>query len=275
MKYKLLAVDIDDTLLNTKKELTEGVRSALMNIQEKGVRLAICSGRLPYSARKFAEALGVFEHNGYFVSFNGGMVFNSRDEVIFDKVMDRKFLEPIYDVLRPTTVATVVHKYGEMFTDKEGNRYIELSSRTNGLPLNLVGDIARFVDWDLHKMVLVDEHETLETVKKILEEKFGDELDLYYSAPYFLEIMPKGVDKGTGLSEICKDMEIEPEEAVAVGDNFNDLAMIRAAGMGVAMKNSPPEVKAQANYVTTRDCDHDGLAEVARMIEKDFENDNL
>ena len=94
---------------------------------------------------------------------------------------------------------------------------------------------------------------------------FGNELDIYLSAPWFLEVMPKGINKGIGVERICEDMGITMSEVVAFGDSFNDLPMIKSVGMGIAMGNAEPELKAVAAMVTD-DCDSDGIAKALRTL---------
>lgn len=257
--YKLIAFDIDDTLLNTKKQISPRTRAALSDAQKRGIRLAVCSGRLPYGVRPYAEELDIFKYGGYFMGFNGGAIFNSERELINTTYLDRKYIEPVYELLRPTNITTMVHKGDVIFADKKENDYTHIESDVIGLPLNRVDDIAEYVDWDLHKMLLAGEPETLKQTEKLLKDKFGGELDIYLSAPWFLEVMPKGIDKGVGLEIICKNMGISTAEAIAFGDSFNDISMLKKAGTGVAMGNAEEAVKAAADMITA-DCDSDGIA---------------
>ena len=259
MKYKLIAFDLDDTLLNRQKKVTEKTKKALMNAQEKGLRLVVASGRLPYGVRPYAEQLDVMSHGGYYMGFNGGAIIDSRGELISATYLDSKYIEPVYDILRSTNITTMVHKGDDIYADRKVNAYTHVESDVIGIPLNLVDDIADFVDWRIHKFLLGGEPEELKATEKILIEKFGKELDIYFSAPWFLEVMPKGISKGIGIEKICEHMGISTDEVIAFGDSFNDLSMIRTAGMGVAMGNAEDEIKRCADYVTA-DCDSDGIA---------------
>lgn len=259
MKYKMIAVDIDDTLLNSEKKITPLTRQALIKAQKQGVKLVVASGRLPYGVRPYAEELGVFKYGGFYMGFNGGAIFNSDGECIGKTYLDSKFIEPVYSLIRPTDVTTMVHKGDIIYADRKVNKYTSVEPDVIGLPLNPVDDISRFVDWDLHKILLAGEPEELKTLEKALLEKFGGQLDIYLSAPWFLEVMPKGISKGLGLKRICAYSGIDMEEVIAFGDNFNDISMIEAAGLGVAMGNAEPKLKDAADFVTD-DCNHDGIA---------------
>lgn len=259
MKYKLIAFDVDDTLLNRQKIITPRTKQALLNAQSKGIKLCVSSGRLPYGVRPYAEELNVLENGGYYFGFNGGAVLNSKDELIGSTYLDSKYIEPVYSFLRPTNITTMVHKGSVIYADRKVNDYTHIEPDVIGLPLNLVDDIADFVDWRLHKMLLSGEPDELKATEQVLLREFGDELDIYLSAPWFLEVMPKGINKGLGVEKVCRDMGISLSEVIAFGDNFNDIPMIEMAGMGVAMGNAELELKEKADMVTA-DCDNDGIA---------------
>lgn len=258
-KYKLIAFDLDDTLLNTEKIITPDTKQALLNAQNSGIKLCVASGRLPYGVRPYALELNVLENGGYYFGFNGGAVVNSKNEIISTTYLDSKYIEPVYEILRPTNITTMVHKGDVIYADKKVNKYIDVESQAVGLPLNTVDDIAEFVDWKLHKFLLGGEPEELKVVEKELLSRFENELDIYFSAPWFLEVMPKGINKGIGVEKICRDMNISLDEVIAFGDSGNDISMLKKAGLGVAMGNADESVKKCADYITDT-CDADGIA---------------
>lgn len=258
MGYKLIAMDIDDTLLNRKKELSPATRGALMKAQDRGILLAVASGRLPYGVRPYAEALDVFSHGGYYMGFNGGAIMNCRDELIGKAYLDSKYIRPVYGILSAANVSTMVHKGAQIFSDRNVNQYTKLESDVIGLPVTPVDDLVSFIDWDIHKFLIGGEPRILKGLEQQLIAALGDEVDIYLSAPWFLEVMPKGVTKGSGLKIICDDAGIDISEAIAFGDSYNDIFMLKAAGVGIAMGNAEEEVKAAADMVTD-DCDRDGI----------------
>ena len=265
MKYKLIAVDIDDTLLNRKKEISPLTKAALLQAQENGVKVAVASGRLPYGVRPFAEQLEVFRYGGYYMGFNGGAIMNSKNELIGKSYLPDRYIKPVYEFLRPTNVTAMVHKGDVIYADKKVNPYTHIESDVIGLPLNLVDDLPSFIDWHIHKYLLAGDPEELQELQAKLIAALGNEVDIYLSAPWFLEVMPKGVDKGYGLQTICDDAGIDISEAVAFGDSYNDIRMIQRAGMGVAMGNAEEALKQVADMVTD-DCDHDGIAKALEKL---------
>lgn len=258
-KYKLIAFDVDDTLLTTEKVISPKTKQALLNAQKNGIKLCVASGRLPYGVKPYAEELDVLNNGGYYLGFNGGAVLNSGNELIGTTYLDSKYIEPVYEVLRPTNVTTMVHKSDIIYADRKVNDYTHIEPDVIGLPLNRVDDIAEFVDWKLHKILLCGEPGELKEVESKLKAKFADDVDIYLSAPWFLEVMPNGVNKGLGVEKVCADMGISMDEVMAFGDNYNDIPMLEMAGLGIAMGNAEDEVKNSADYVTDT-CDLDGIA---------------
>ena len=260
MQVKLIAFDIDDTLLNRKKEITPLTKSALLRAQGNGVRLVVASGRLPY-----AEALDIFSHGGYYMGFNGGAVTNARDELIGKACLDRKYIQPVYDILRPYDVCTMVHRGDSIFSDTKTNQYTQLEIDAVGLPVTPVDDLPAFIDWEIPKFLIGGEPDVLKGLEQELLRALGDEVDIYLSAPWFLEVMPKGVNKGTGLQMICDDAGVDIGETIAFGDSYNDVFMLKTAGFGVAMGNAEDAVKEAADMVT-EDCDEDGIAVALKVL---------
>lgn len=262
MKYRLLVTDIDDTLLTTDKRITNKVRDAIFKAQDAGVTVAIASGRLPIGVRPYAEELGVCERGGCYLAFNGGLVLDAQGNILHSNVLDRKYLPAIYNALRPYDVTVLVHTHDKIFTDNNQNSYAYTEPEALHQPLHLLNNLLTDVDWDLHKILIAGEPELLHRVEPVLKAQFGQELDIFLSAPWFLDVMPKGVNKGVGVRYLAARLGIPTEAVIACGDSYNDLSMIRCAGLGVAMHNAEDALKEAADYVTERDCDHDGIAEV-------------
>lgn len=262
MKYRLLVTDIDDTLLTTDKRITDTVKDAIFKAQNKGVTVAIASGRLPIGVRPYAEELGICERGGCYLAFNGGLVLDAQGNVLHSDVLDRKYLPAIYNALRPYDVTVLVHTHDKIFTDNNQNSYAYTEPEALHQPLHLLNDLLTDVDWDLHKILIAGKPEVLHEVEPALKAQFGQELDIFLSAPWFLDVMPKGVSKGVGVRYLAERLGIPMEAVIACGDSYNDLSMIQCAGLGVAMQNAEDALKEAADYVTLHDCDRDGIAEV-------------
>lgn len=262
MNYQLLVTDIDDTLLTTDKRISKKNKDALMAAQEQGVAVAIASGRLPIGVKPFVEALGLPDRGGYYLSFNGGLILDAQDHIIHSSVLERRWLDEVYTALRPYDVAVLVHQHDKIFTDNRQNSYSYTEPEALHQPLHLLDNLLTDVSWDLHKILIAGEPELLKEIEPVLKAQFSEELDIFLSAPWFLDVMPKGVNKGVGIRWLAERMGIPIDRVIACGDSYNDLSMIQEAGLGVAVQNAEPDLKAAADYVTERDCDHDAIAEV-------------
>ena len=139
---------------------------------------------------------------------------------------------------------------------------MEIESKINGIPIRQVNDFVKFVDFDVNKCLMTAPPEKAEHCMKLLQEKYKDSLSIYRSEPFFIEIMPKNIDKATSLDRMLETVGLKREDAICCGDGYNDISMISYAGVGVAMKNARDEVKQAADYITERTNDEDGLLDV-------------
>ena len=146
------------------------------------------------------------------------------------------------------------------------DKYVEIEARINGLPVREVPNFVEFVDFDINKCLMTADPEKAELLEKELQEKYESVASIYRSEPYFIEIMPRDVDKAASLDKMLPAMGVKRENVVCCGDGFNDVSMIRYAGVGVAMGNAQQAVKEAADYITATN-DEDGLVQV---IEKFF-----
>lgn len=266
MKYKLIALDLDGTLLNDEKIITEGNEKALIQAQQSGVKVVISSGRMPYGVRKYAEQLKLKEYGGYCICFNGGLVVDADGKVLFRKYMDRKYLKEICDIAEDTDVTVIVHKKDGLCGNENRNEFTDVAPKTVNAPLTQIENLYEYANWDFHKILLVGEYEKLCQLKEIICQRFQSELEVCFSTPWFLEVMPQGVDKGEALKNLCETIGFAVEETIACGDNFNDRNMLETAGLSVVMANGEDELKKKADYITVKDCNNDGIAEVVEKF---------
>lgn len=262
MKYKLIALDMDATLLNSDKIITEKTEKALIVAQKKGVKVAIASGRMPLGVTKYAKQLQLEKYGGYCICFNGGLIMDSKGEIIHKQYIDKKYLKIACDEVKDTDITVVVHRKDGLFGNKNTNNFTEKAPKTVNALLTQVENLPDYIDWNIHKILFVGELAKLKVLKEKLVNKYSDELEIVFSSPWFLEAMPKGIDKGAALKVICEKSGIDISEVIACGDNFNDQPMLDVAGLSVVMANGEEELKKSADYVTTADCDNDGIAEV-------------
>jgi hypothetical protein len=145
----------------------------------------------------------------------------------------------------------------------EPDEYVRLEAGINGLEIKVVEDFKDYVDFDINKCLMTAPPEKAAELEKELVQIYGDRLSIYRSEPFFIEIMPQNVDKATALDRMLETIGLTRENVICCGDGFNDISMIKYAGVGVAMGNAQPAVKDAADYITGTN-DEDGLVQVMK-----------
>ncbi len=265
MDYKLIAVDLDGTLLNSKKEISPRNRYALLEAQAQGKRVVIASGRHPIGVLPIAGDLMLERYGGFIMSFNGGIIIDCRTgKTVAGKLFPKEFLGDIISVLKGTNVTVMTFDSQKIYADNKVNDYTFIEREVLKTDMIVLDDFVSGIKFDIHKLLLAGEPDELNRCQEMLKRRYDGLLEIYKSAPYYLELMPFGVSKGSMLPGLLENIGVSREELLAFGDSFNDLTMIGYAGMGVAMDNADPEVKRISNFVCESN-DDDG---VARFIEK-------
>lgn len=260
MDYKLIAMDIDGTLLNSAKQITPHTRYALLEAQQQGKRLILASGRHPVGVYPIASDLLLDKYGGFIMSFGGGKIIDcTTGQTVVTRLFPKEYLADIVSVLKESNITVMVHDETKIFADNKVNDYTNVEKDIVKMDMTVVDDFVGAVKFDINKILLAGEPYELDKYQEILSRRYDGLLDVYKSAPYFLELMPFGVSKGSMLPLLLKKLGVDREELIAFGDNYNDLTMIGYAGLGVAMENAEEEVKKIANYVCESN-DNDGIA---------------
>lgn len=263
MKYKLLVLDIDGTVTNSKKEVPERTRKSILHLQERGVLVAIASGRAPKGVLPIAEKLKLHQFGSYILAFNGAKIINCKSrECIYEKHLPRHIPARLWQ-------DAMIHQLGILtYTDKaliagtKPDPYMDIESRISHMPIEYHPDFLSGIPAPVNGCLLTGAPESIEAVEPVLAHKYFHETQIFRSEPFFLEVAPKNVDKAYSLKQLLQLLGIRREEMVCCGDSFNDISMIQFAGLGVAMANGQQKLKDVANYITKYDNDHDGIAEV-------------
>lgn len=261
---KILVLDIDGTLVNSKKEITPETLKYLHMIQEEGHIVALASGR-PYPGMKgFAKQLKLDEYGGYALSFNGGKVIDcSTGKSVFEKAIPNKYLKTIYDYAIANGLGMVTYRDDQVLTGTEIDEYMEYEARLNYMVIHKVDDFLGEVDFDMTKCLLTATPEKAEHFEKELAQLLAPDLNVFRSEPYFIEITIKGVDKAESIDKLVNILGMEQKDTICCGDGFNDLTMVQYGGVGVAMDNAQQIVKDNADYITAS-CDEDGIVQVIK-----------
>lgn len=263
MDYRLLVLDIDGTATNSEKEVTKCTREAVLRLQKRGVQVVLASGRPPEGIYPIAEKLKLNQPGSYILSFNGGRIIDCTTRTcIFERKLPRHIPARLCQDAAKYHVGFAVYREGEIVAGTETDAYMMKESWVSGMPIRRCEDLGEFAEIPVHECLITGVPEVLEFLEPILTSRYLHEAQVFHSEPFYLEVTPKNVDKAYGLKHLLKILQIQPEEMVCCGDSFNDIRMLQYAGMGVAMANAEDKVKLVADYITERDNDHDGIAEV-------------
>ncbi len=262
MNYNIIALDLDGTLTNSQKIITDATKEALFKAQEKGAIVVLASGRPTCGIEPLAEELKLSQYGGYILSFNGGRIFDCKQQsVIEEQVVSPRHIPHIVQFAKQQKVRLLTYKDGVILTETPDCIYTQKEAAINNMPVQQVDDLAAFVDFEVPKCLLLEDGDYLAEVEQKAVAQFSTELDIFRSEPYFLEFMPKAVDKAASLAKLLAHLGLSREQLICCGDGFNDLSMISYAGLGVAMANAQPVVK-QAADVITKSNDEDGLVPI-------------
>lgn len=262
MNRKMLVLDIDGTLTNSKKEITEATKSAIDGIIDKGHIVVIASGRPTPGIRRVCETLGLYTKGGYGLSFNGAKITDMKSgETVYQRVLEKSVIPEIYAYALSKGIGMMTYEGENAVTGTRIDGYMELEARINGIGLKKVEDFAKYVSFDVNKCLLTAEVDYAAQIEKELAQKYEGRLSIYRSEPFFVEIMPCGVDKAASLKVLLERLNMSVGDMICCGDGFNDLSMIKFAGVGVAMANAADVVKEAADYVTLSN-DEDGIVDV-------------
>ncbi len=266
MDKKIIFLDLDGTLTNDEKKITPKTKEALMDIQKRGHIVALASGRPTPGMGFIAKELELEKYGGYVMSFNGGKIINWKTkETVFENTLDRKYLPDLIRYARQNNLGLITYDNKQGLVATRVDPYVMLETvKINRIPAFLT-DVVKYVDYNPNKCLYTVDPEFSEYHEKRLAEKFGDVLSVYRSTDYFIEIVPKGIDKAASIKVLIDKLNIPHENTIACGDGFNDLSMIKYAAVGVAMENAVDAVKESADYITASNND-DGIAKVVEKF---------
>ena len=264
---RLLATDLDGTLLNSRKEITPYTLQVLLEAQKCGVRIVIASGRPMSSTLPVARQLQLETYKGFLLCFNGGLIYDCHaQKTLYTNYLPASYIPMLYEESRKAGFAIMSYVDGSIATEQPEDQYIQYAARINGRPLVHLRSFTETFTQDVPKCIITGEPDPLHVLELQMQARYYSELSIIRSEPFFLEVMNKGVEKGKSLAVLLEMTGIGHEDLMAFGDGFNDGSMLRLAGKGVAMRNAQPEVRAMADDVTASN-DEDG---VAQYVERHF-----
>lgn len=266
MDKKVLVLDIDGTLTNAKKEITPRTKRAIFDMQEKGHKIVLASGRPTAGVWPIAEKLKLSEYGGYILSFNGAKVIQCQTkEIISQNVIPKELIPDIYQAAVIQHTGLISYSECTILAATEIDEYIRLEAKINHMEIENVENFIEYISFPITKCLMTGPGEHMEVVEQRLKKQFEGKLSIYRSEPFFLEIMPMNVDKAFALETLSKYLNLTRKHFISCGDGFNDVTMIEFAGLGVAMENAQEKVKKAADYITKSN-EEDGVASVIEQF---------
>ena len=265
---RIFFTDLDGTALTDDKQITPATRKAFDEILEQGHIVVICTGRALASAIKQAHMYGLDRENCYIISFNGGQIYDvTADKIIYSASVPKDIVRTLFDEAEKCGVNIQTYTRKGVVTEHDNpdfREYLEIQmldgevlpdvmKKLTKAPAKVLGLCSE----DLDRLARFGEH---------VKEMFGDQLDVFGSSGIYLEIVPKGVNKGEAVHFLCRYLGIPEKNSVAAGDSDNDIPMLREAQVGAAMINAHPTVKEVSDYITVNDNNHDGVEEIIRKF---------
>lgn len=260
MNYKLIALDLDGTLKNSKNKITPKTKEALIKAQQQGVKIVLASGRPTPGLRHEAAELELDQYEGYLISFNGAHVSDYKTkETIYEQTLTIKEAKSAYDRAKEYGLACMTYEDDVVVTEDNEDEYVIVEGNINDIEVKKIESFKDNLKNPIHKVLLTGKPEYVASIVEEFKQPYGDSLSIYRSAPFFIEVMAQGIDKAASLDRLAKSLGIKQEEVMAFGDGYNDLSMIEYAGMGISMANGVDGVKERANFITLSN-DEDGIA---------------
>lgn len=255
-EIKLVAIDLDDTLLKNDLTISPRAKEAIRQAAEKNVFVTLATGRMYCSALPYAQELGL---DLPLITYQGALVKYADGREVYHRPIPLALAKEVVDFILPYGYHLNVYIDDQLYMGKdspEGQRYLSLAK----VPLHLVDNLSEALTKEPSKLLIIAQPEELDNLSRDIREAFGTGLNIVKSRSTFLEISHPQATKGTALMHLAKSLGLTAPQVMAIGDSLNDLDMLEYAGLGVAMSNAMPELKKAARFVTKTNND-DGVAE--------------
>ncbi|TFE28158.1 Cof-type HAD-IIB family hydrolase [Cohnella luojiensis] len=263
MPYRLIAMDLDDTLLTDELTVSDATRKAMTEAIALGAHLTIATGRMFDSAQKIARQVGL---NVPIITYQGSLIKNLLDEeILYERSVPVEAAKKLYDYCQEHGLHLQSYIEDKLYVSEDNDK-IKGYARQSNIPYTIEPDFSRIISHEKQtKLLIIDEPAKLDALLPELKKLFGSQVHLTKSKPNYLEFMHPEGTKGHALRFLATHYGIPMEETIAMGDAMNDHEMVEAAGLGVAMENAVPALKEIADYVTLSNND-DGVAHVLKKF---------
>ena len=267
---KLVAIDMDGTLLNSKKELLEETKQYFKNFHNKNTEtlLVLCTGRPESGIRPYLKDLGYLEENHYIISQNGANIYESQTgKRVMDSFVDSAAIQKWIELGKKHGISVMGAGVDYYYSfDEDPTEWMEFDVKLVSGKLKRI-PTKESLNTDFYKILLMGDEEQLNEFETYIPEEWRDEFYVVRSQKYLVEVLKKGVNKAFGLEKLAKELNIQPSEIAAIGDAANDVEMLEYAGLAIAMGNASEEVKAISDIVTDTNENNGVIKAIDKLIQ--------
>ncbi|GAB1482547.1 Cof-type HAD-IIB family hydrolase [Treponema sp.] len=261
-RIRLLALDLDDTLLRHDLSISFYTRNLLKKAEAEGVTVVLASGRDPSAMDRYARELNLHKRRGFMVCHNGAMIQESdTGKLVYESRLPVDIALAVYDLVDAEGMPVQLYEDSTIYVSRR-NEFADQDEKMTGLRQVVVENFRSMIEAGQLKFVIPGDPMLLRPLETLLKNIVGDKVTIFTSKPYFLEVLAPATGKGEALAIVAEKLGIKSHEVMAVGDSMNDESMIRWAGWGVAMKNGDERIKAIASFVSHRTNEDDGVADL-------------
>lgn len=260
-RFKLLALDLDNTLFDSQKRVSLKNKKALFAARDKGVKVVLTTGRPLKAIDYLLKELDLLGEDNYLITFNGGLVQKTNGQVIDKSALTRQEVSLIREEMEKLSLPVDILSDGTVYSlSSRGNHslYHQANPRLHFREISDLSDLPQDIVYN--KAVIVFEPDFLDQQIPKIPASLRRQFEIFKSRELILEVMPKGVHKAVGLNLLCQHLGISRSQVMAMGDEENDLTMLEWAGLGIAMKNASDKIKQVADAVTEKDNNDSGVA---------------
>ncbi|MBQ9341781.1 MAG: HAD family phosphatase [Lachnospiraceae bacterium] len=267
MNRKYIFTDLDGTLLDDNKEVCAENKSAIEEALSKGHQIIVATGRPLPAAVIGAKHAGLYRKGCYILCYNGGMIFDCTEEkVIYEASLDMDNIRALYKSAKEAGIHVQAYDKGKVICEEEDDE-IKFYARHGQMEYELRDNFPETLSKPSLKMLLISfDNKKLVKFKEAHPELENDKMHSFFSCLEYLEYMPAGISKGDGIIKMAELLHFDIKDTIAIGDERNDLTMIEKAGLGVAMQNAAEDAKKVADYITVKNNNEGGVAEVIRKF---------
>jgi len=262
--YKMLVLDLDDTLLKDDYSISSRNKDLLFEAQNLGIKVVLASGRPTPAMLQFASELKLAHYDSYMISFNGAVVTSMKNnEILFERNLTKEEVHSLHDFSIENKVHIITYSDKGVISETD-SEYIDVELKLTGIPHHKVPCFKTEITGAVVKCILLEHPDYLKHVETKLKAERTD-LSVARSKPFFLEVMPQDIDKAASIDFLAKKLGIEQSEIIAVGNAGNDLTMVQYAGLGIWVDNVSDDLRHQADFIVASN-ENDGVAEVVERF---------